>query len=294
MNKLLPIIVICALVNIQNINSQESKRNKQDIELAGYNIAFGVISSSIGGIINKPKGVTVWQSIKKSAWQGAVGGTLQYAGKKLTYQITRNENYWWGWTSKIVHSAGNSICYNAAMGNNFGKYWVFDYAAARINFHVDNGSLKIQPQFNASFLYDIYYGFGSGGVDWTKSLQTGSFTFSSNTELFEGGRSPAIGRAYCHSINYAKLYDKSYRHQTVAHELVHMYQANEYRIFNTYYMPLTDRINNKTIKTALKYIYVDIPVLHTIHSIMYDSKHYYRNYFEFEASFFSTNRYIKR
>ncbi|MDR2621933.1 MAG: hypothetical protein LBC48_05045, partial [Dysgonamonadaceae bacterium] len=98
-----------------------AQKNKQELELLGYNIGFGILTTTAGAIINKPKGQSLVDCIKKSWWPGALGGTLQYTGKKMTYLITKNENYLWGWPSKLVHSAGTSICHNAAEGRPFGE-----------------------------------------------------------------------------------------------------------------------------------------------------------------------------
>jgi|GEM_PF-1700256 len=272
----------------------KGQAHKQESELLAYNIGFGVLSTTIGALINKPKGKNTWDCIKNSIWQGAVGGTLQYTGKKLTYEVNRNQNYAWGWPSKLVHSAGASICQNAAMGNSFGQYWVIDYAALRCNFTVKKGRVNVQPQFNLLFVFDLAAGLSIGHIDWEKSLQTGAFTFYSNTDYLgslEG--KPALGKAYTRSIIYAK-YSYENIHKTVAHELVHTYQSNEYRVMNTYFDPLKAKIKNKTINDIFKYVYVELPYFAGFYGLNYNRDCHYRNFYEFEAEYFSTNSYVDR
>jgi hypothetical protein len=265
-----------------------AQRNKQELELLSYNIGFGILTTTAGAIINKPKGQNTWDCIKKAWWQGAVGGTLQYAGKKMTYRIYRNDNYWWGWPSKMIHSAGTSICHNAAMGRPFGEYWVLDYGPVRCNFIVEDKQIKVQPQFNLWFAYDLYWGLNLGKIDWDTSLKTGTFSFASEKESFDL-RIKATGLSYTRSIVYAKNSKR-----VIPHEIIHTYQANEYRITNTYFNPLKSKIKNKMINDVFKFVYVEIPFSYIVYGLSFNKENYYKNIFEFEAEFFATNQYVKR
>lgn len=296
----IPIMVILIIVPARQLFAQDyymdmrNARARQERELIAYNVGLGIVSTTIGALINKPKKQKAWDCIKNSIWQGALGGGLQYAGKKLTYQITKDENEWWGWPSKLVHSAGVSICQNGAMGYGFGKYWVLDYGPARFNFTIQKGSLDFQPQLNLLFAYDMYQGLKWGYVDWPMSLRTGAFTFvspHSTMDLSDGRK--ALGMAYTRSIIYTK--DNQWRkYETIAHELVHTYQANEYRVSNTYFIPLMSKIHNKAINNFFKYVYIEFPASYIIHGIAIDKNHHYKSFFEYEAKFFSTNEYVDR
>lgn len=267
----------------------QSSKQRQEIELLSYNVGFGVLSTTIGALINKPRSIDVWTCIKKAAWQGAVGGTLQYTGKKVTYQITKTGYYWWGFGSKLIHSAGASICYNAALNNPFGQYWAIDYAAFRFNFNVKQGHVQFQPQLNPLFLYDLYYGLSHGSVDWKTSMKLGTFTFKTESTSIE---SRAIAEALYNSIVYTELKTPN----AMAHELVHIYQFNEYRVMNTYFEPLKNKIKNPTVKNIFKWVYIEIPNMRLFYNLLYHpvGTEYYKNLYEFEAQFFSKNKYVPR
>jgi hypothetical protein len=280
-------LTLCAEVSAQ--------KEKQELELLSYNVGFGILTTTVGAIINKPNEQGTWECIKKVWWQGATGGFLQYAGKKLTYQINKNENYWWGWPSKIIHSAGTSICHNASMGRPLGEYWVLDYGPVRCNFLINDDRLHVHPQFNLLFAYDLYWGLYFGKPDWNISLKTGTFAFTSDRERFDFDNGIyATGLSYSRSLVYANRMQPQNKYRILSHEIIHTYQANEYRVTNTYFYPLQEKINNKTINKIFQFVYFEIPVSYAVYGFFFNKQNYYKNIFEFEAEFFATDKYIER
>jgi hypothetical protein len=78
-----------------------------------------------------------------------------------------------------------------------------------------------------------------------------------------------------------------------AHELTHIYQYNEYMVINSYWNPLVSGIKSKTVNAIFKWINIELPHEYILYySVAYTPKHYYRNIYEFEAEFFSTNSYF--
>jgi hypothetical protein len=47
---------------------------KQQTALPDYNIGFGIVTITIGSLVNKPKHVRAWPYIRKSLWQGLSAG----------------------------------------------------------------------------------------------------------------------------------------------------------------------------------------------------------------------------
>ena len=288
------LVFLSFLITGTDINAQKAG---QELQMVTYNIGLGILTTTAGAIINKPKEQSVWDCVKKTWWQGAAGGALQYTGKKMIYQIPRNENYWWGLPSKFVHSAGTSICHNAAMGRPFGSYWVLDYGPVRTNFFIDNRHLRVQPQLNLLFAYDLYNGLQCGPIDWGVTLKTGTFAFVANTIGFDSneGWSKYSGIAFTRSFVYADKIPLKSKYQTFAHEIIHTYQSDEYTVINLYFDPLKNKIKNKTVNTLFKYIYVEVPFYRAAYLLCYDrEQNHFKNFFEFEAQFFSTNQYVQR
>ncbi len=56
-----------------------------------YNIGFGAVFSTVGAIINKPPDEALGKVIKKSLWQGALGGYITFESKRILREGQRNE-----------------------------------------------------------------------------------------------------------------------------------------------------------------------------------------------------------
>ena len=78
-----------------------------------------MVTSGIGAIINKPKNTNWKHAFVHGAWQGSVGGLLNYTAKKSLYFINKKQNDAYAFPAKILHAAGSSIIENAALYNKF-------------------------------------------------------------------------------------------------------------------------------------------------------------------------------
>lgn len=274
------ILILFLLAKNFSTHAQSREKNKYFL----YNLGLGITTTTVGAVINKPQNMGYWECVKKSVWQGALGGVLQYSAKRMTNQIHQNSNYWWGLPSKLVHSAGVSICQNAAKCNKFGKYWVFDYGPLHANFHFNDGQFKFQPQFNLLFLYDVYYGLQKANIDLEKSLKLGVLTLSADREYFEydNGRITTDGATYTRTIILAQKSERIYR--AVAHEMIHVFQLDEHRVMNTYFKPLTSKIKSQAVNNIFKYVYIEFPFSSAFYGLAY-LKEGNRNFYEREAGF---------
>src|SRR4051812_38961254 len=73
----------------------------QERKVVVYNIGFGGLTAGIGSIINTPKGENWKKNFVRSFWQGCVGGTLHYTGKKTVFLINKNESLAMAWPAKL-------------------------------------------------------------------------------------------------------------------------------------------------------------------------------------------------
>lgn len=101
------------------IKAQLPPAARQDVGLLAGNVVFGGITAGIGALINKPADKKGYKSFLRGFWQGCSGGALSFAGKSMTRFIQREERPDWGWSSKLVHAAGTSIIYSAALHRTF-------------------------------------------------------------------------------------------------------------------------------------------------------------------------------
>lgn len=262
-----------------------------------YNACFGGLTSGIGAVINKPNGVNWKQAFVEGAWQGSIGGALNYSGKKMLYLVNKQQQVAYGLPAKLLHAAGTSIIENAALGEPFLQNWSIDYGPVRFDFST-NGAKKLRARFLPASVHSVIMGSKYNRLDLKATLLTGSIAFANYKGYYfvEDG-SYYLGKSYGRAIAYMARHNDSTVHETVAHELVHQFQFRDYQIFNTWLKPLETKVKSKVLQTAFsKYVYFDVPYFWIAINIEGSHKypHYYRNFFEFEAQRFSTNRQVIR
>ena len=131
--------------------------------------------------------------------------------------------------------------------------------------------------------------------DANTSLKTGEFVFYSNLQFHNSGNSATT---FPGIIVYNKNdYDdprttNADKDRTMMHEIIHIYQSNDFSILNTYYRKPINHYseNNKTISFLNKYLYLDlhyIPLRATYLLERHSGSIYYDNYFEHEAGYYS-------
>ena len=274
-----------------------SQQRDSDLKLFAYNVSFGGLTAGVGAIINKPKETPAHKAFLNGFYQGCFGGILQYGGKKMTHQIVKRENYWYGLPAKLVHGAGASIVENAALNRPFGRYWNMDLGPLRLDFAFDTEDDPFRVRFNAMLIYDIIAigtQSSSAYIDWGKSLKLGTLAFYTNEPLYghKHGQD-VVGTAYCKSFIYTSRSNDVYK--TVAHEMVHLFQYREHLVFNAWINPLTSKASPKLKNIFQNYIYIELPYITPLYHIQgyHGRENYYRNFYEYEAEWFATNGYFK-
>ena len=262
----------------------------QEREIFVYNISFAMVTSGIGAIINKPKNTNWKHAFVNGAWQGSVGGLLNYTAKKSLYFINKKQNDAYSFPAKILHAAGSSIIENAALYNKFLHNWTIDYGPVRLDYSVGK---KLRARFLPQSIYAIYYASKYGKLNAAKSLISGVFVFETSN-IFGQANSNGVsyGRAIGLDFNDPRF---SNHKQLFAHELIHTFQYRDYQVLNTWLKPLEKKVKSKTLKTIFsKFIYFDVPWFWPFYELQgrYSSERYFKNFYEFEAQRFSTNNIV--
>ncbi len=262
-----------------------------------YNVGFGGLTSGIGAVINKPKGANWKKHFAKGFWQGSIGGLLNYSSKKTLYLNNLNQNKAFFWPAKILHCAGTSIMQNASLNQPFLENWYLDYGLVRVDFAIHNKD-KFKVRLLPAGIYATIAASRFGKFDLENTLITGQIVFSNKEMIrYSNGNTTtgvSFGRALAFTNN-KQVYPNPYR--SLAHEIVHQFQYNDYQIFTTWLAPFGQKIKSKSIKTIFtKYVYPDIPFTIISYNLAgrYVNPHYFRNFYEFEAERFSTNSYVPR
>lgn len=293
----------------------KSQKIRQELGLAGYNIALGGITAGFGAMINKKKGTKAGKAFLRGVKYGCIGGAINYTAKRMAYGMNPetttgipklNKKYLlWGWPVKIVHSIGSSIIDNAARNKkNVFKNYNLPIGFINLNINFEE-KLKIKPQLMPYSIYSYIYLSAKKNYQFKaeESLLLGTpiFIFDSTTPNY----GTYAGQQFANGITFKDdLYsDTRYRfiNQTIAHEYIHVLQFKEYQVFNSYFSNCYNKIIGKKVKLKNfigKYIYNDFPYVSAFYLMMQQPKDaiysnaYFKNLYELEAQHFSTNSFV--
>ena len=267
----------------------------QQRTLLFYNVGLGGITSGIGSIINKPKNTKWKKNFVKGFWQGTIGGFLNYESKKTLYLINSKNEYLYAWPAKILHAAALSIIENAALNEPFLENWNIDFGPVRFDFSI-NKNKSFKARLLPIAITSALSAGKAGKFDISKTLKTGNLIFvdHKNALVIYYGKKD-VGYSFGRAIAVGSEWNES--HWVMAHEIIHQFQFGDFQVFNTWLKPLEIKLKSKSLKTIFsKYVYLDIPYIWPLYESQgrYNYPHHYKNFFEFEAQRFSTNKYVQR
>ncbi|MEG0915625.1 MAG: hypothetical protein RSF68_01280 [Myroides sp.] len=257
-------------------------------EAALYNVGFGGISGAIGAVINKKPDEKFGKVLLKGLWQGALGGYVTFESKRLIGLAGQEEDWKLYWTSKFVNAAGNSIKENAANNRDFWEQWNLTVGFNRIEFHTKNDfkvRYKVMP-ISAVYTVNAFLLFK---FDAKSSLNYGQFIFRRND--------PNAGNLASATAGYIVYNDGRHSenisvNKIISHEIIHMYQADDFFFVNSFYhKPLKNIFETtKVLNKIDSYIYYDFHLIPLRATYLIEdkfSKKYYDNFLEHEAGFYS-------
>jgi hypothetical protein len=258
-----------------------------DGEALLYNISIGGFFGTIGAIINKKPNEKLDKVILKGFSQGSLGGYLTFESKRLLRLGAKNEDWKLIWAAKLLNASGTSIKDNSVQNINFWYKWHLNIGFNRFEFETKDKfkmNYKIMP---VALVYNVL-AFSQTKFDYKTSLQTGEFIFKSNDyRLYEAG---SQGVSFPGTIVIRK--DQYNNYNVVAHEIIHIYQSNDFSILNSYYLKPLKKIENKydfisKINNHMYYDFHYLPLRLLYNLETKTANRYYDNYFEHEAGYFS-------
>ena len=262
----------------------------QEREVFLYNVFFGAVSSGIGAIINKPKVVNWRHAFLRGAWQGSIGGLVNYSSKKTLYLLNKNQDVFYASPALLLHAAGSSIIENAALYQPFLRNWNIDYGPVRIDWSPHR---KLKVRFLPEIMYAGIRAGLYGRLNVKESLLTGIGVFE--TKNYTSGRGQT-GYSFCRSVLITdNPFLEPNKDGVLSHELVHVFQYRDYQVLNAWLKPLEKTVRSKTINRIFsRYIYADIPYFVPFYFSQgyYPFNRYFKNFYEFEAERFSTNKLV--
>ncbi|WP_299102443.1 hypothetical protein [uncultured Winogradskyella sp.] len=265
-----------------------TKAQANDTEAALYNVGFGAVFGTVGAIINKSPDEPLGKVIKKSLWQGALGGYITFESKRVLREARRQEQWEYFWMAKLINAAGTSIKENTALNKNFYEKWHLNIGFSRLEFNTkDEFSVKYKLM-PVAFVYNVDALFRYK-FELKHSLRVGEFVYSINRRLENSNYDEIVASA---TAGYM-VFNKSYLNQIDinVHEIIHLYQSNDFSIFNTYLnKPLTKwSAENKTVKWLNEHLYTEYHYLILRPLYIFEANKaetHYDNIFEHEAQYY--------
>lgn len=252
-----------------------------------YNVSIGAVVGAVGAIINKQQEQQWAKVLAKGFYQGALGGYITFESKRLVNLAEKNSDWTILWCAKIVNAAGTSVKENAALNEDFWKRWHINIGFSRIEFETQNQfkvNYKIMP---IALVYTIGIA-TQAKFELNKTLMSGEFVFSSNTRRFSETNSLAATFPGSVVISTPELNNFS----ILSHEIIHLYQANDFSTFEAFYNKPLNSMNRKSqfLDKTNKFIHFDFRYLPQL--LLYKqqsdrSHYYYDNILEREAGFYS-------
>lgn len=262
----------------------------QERKVLIYNIGFGGLTAGAGAVINKKKGESAGKNFIRGFWQGSIGGLVNYSAKKSIYGIDKNKNFGYALPARLLSCAGNSIIQNAALNEPFLRNWSLDYFFFRFDF-----SAAAEKKFRVRVLPESIIAsaaaLSKARLDINTTLLTGIMSFKTKRLI-------ANERGLHDGVNYGRafiFYDTASKYHIVSHEIIHEFQYREYMVFNTYFKPAVSKMNIPRLKKLFtNYIYPDVPYFGLFYMVegFHPHEQLFRNYFEFEAERFATNKFV--
>ena len=265
-------------------NNSFSQAN--DTEAFFFNISIGGVFGTIGAIINKKPNEKLDKVILKGFSQGTLGGYLTFESKRVLRLGVENEDWKLIWAAKLINAGGTSIKDNAAHNEDFWNKWHINIGFNRLEFETKN-KLKINYKIMPVALVYNTLAFTQAKFDFDTSLKTGEFIFQSGDyRLYESG---SRGVTFPGTI---VLRNNVNSYNIITHEIIHIYQSNDFSILNTYYIKPLKKIENKSkvfskINNHIYYDFHYIPLRLFYNLETKSANKYYDNFFEHEAGYFS-------
>ena len=276
------IIIALTVMICINSHSQQS-----DFEIGLYNVGLGGFGSAIGAVIKKKPSENFFNIFCNGFLKGSLGGAFVYGSKKMVSQIHIEEKIEYNWPAKILNSFGTSIIENAASNRGFLEQVHINFGFNRLEFYPNDNfkvKYKVMP---AAFITTLFSALDSK-PEWGLMLRSGEVIFSTNDKNLNNLNSQALLTSF--KVRESEINNYS----VLAHEIIHLYQYNDFNFVNPYFFDLTNKINTGT-KFIDSNVYWDfnsivIGGLYQLENI--NRSNYYDNFFEYEAGFFSNTLYL--
>lgn len=215
----------------------------------------GAAIGGIGAVLNRGRGESWPGALARGAVAGAAGGWLQYQGKRQVLKMSTRDRLEYGWWARTLHAAGSSIIENAAASRAALESFRFNAGFIRVD--VDTRTRSVRPRLLPVALFGTLYFASYGRLDARRSLRTGILVFRARPAS-DRVRGLAVTRV--NTVLYRSDLPDDFISETLAHELVHTLQYDDFSGTTLFARPMATRIGREwAFGQALgRWIYPDL------------------------------------
>ena len=194
----------------------------------------------IGAVLNRPAGESWPRALARGAVAGAAGGWLQYQGKRQVLKMSTRDRLEYGWWARTLHAAGTSIIENAAASRP--ALASFRVNAGFLRFDLDTRSRTLRTRVLPVALYGALHIASYGRLDARRSLRTGVLTFRARPA---SGRVRGLAVTRVNTVLYRPGLPDHVMSETLAHELVHTLQYDDFAGATLFARPVATQIGSE-------------------------------------------------
>jgi hypothetical protein len=256
-----------------------------------YNTVLGSVTGGIGSVINRNKDERMAKAFLRGFIGGGGGGVLSYTGKRMTWLAVEKHDLGWLWPSRMVFSAGNSIVENAAAGRKLWSRWHYDIGFFRLEYAP--GSRPVAKVMASAFVGFVLTAVNSE-PDWQNSLAAGTLLLRRRNRIVATGLTAVTAG---NSILMMDHLSGDYFQEVFAHEMVHVYQFQEFSGVNYYFGKQKSKWDKRfpVYHRLGRYLYGDLNyefmlVNYFLFQKGYKSSAYCNNFLEQEAEYLSNKQ----
>lgn len=261
-------------------------------KFAVSNTLLGGISGGIGAVLNRRASESWPRAFGRGLAVGSLGGMLMFEGKNVNHLVTSRQRLEYAWLSRLTYSAGNSLVENAASGRGAFSSMHLNVGFVRVD--VATAPLHVRSRLLPAGLGGTLIQASQGKLDLERSLKSGAFIFWTRDEI--AGLPDAMGFTAAGSVIYSARQSERRLNETIAHEIEHTFQSEDYVGVASFLKPLAERASRASPEMAGlgRWVYPDVSVgLFVADYFLIRSgagRQYCQNFHEREARFLATRR----
>lgn len=247
-------LLVASLAVLGVVRPPEASAQRDTSPFLTSAVVSGAAIGGLGALLNRDSTESWKAALLRGVGAGAVGGWLQYQGKRQVSKMSARGHLEYAWLARTLHSFGSSMIENAAASR--GAFDRFRFNLGFVRFDLDTRTRHLQPRLLPVALIGTIHVAQWGRLDTRRSLRTGVLTFRARPD---DDRVRAFGVTRVNAVLYSPVVEGALFSEVIAHELVHTLQYDDFAGATLLLKPLAGAAEDWPLaKAAGRWIYPDL------------------------------------